>query len=179
MSGANQLQQRLAFIQIDSAAIHALAAHRDNIEAALPFALDQFYRAVREAPEVRRFFSDEAHIQGAKTAQMKHWSRILRGEFDAEYVASVTRIGETHARIGLEPRWYIGGYTLILDYLVRVIVASSLKRGPFEKARDVSDAVATLLKCAMLDMDFVISTYLDAAEKARVESERAAIERRG
>ena len=177
MSSADSLKQRLAFIQIDDAAKASLAAQHDNIEAALPLALDQFYRVLRETPEVRRFFSDETQIQGAKSAQIKHWGRILRGQFDADYVASVTRIGETHARIGLEPRWYIGGYTLIIEHLMRVIIASSMKRGIFDKPRDVSDAVSALLKCAMLDMDIVITTYLDAAEKARVESERLAIER--
>ena len=42
-------------------------------------------------------------------------------EIDADYLAERRRIGETHDRIGLEPRWYLGAYALYLSLLVPVI----------------------------------------------------------
>src|SRR5690606_8413222 len=73
----------------------------------LPLALGAFYDRVRAEPETRRFFRDEGHISAASTAQQRHWDAIIDGRADADYAASVRTIGRVHARIGLEPRWYI------------------------------------------------------------------------
>jgi methyl-accepting chemotaxis protein len=61
----------------------------------------------------------------AKNKQVEHWSIILRGDFSQEYVTSVRRIGQTHARIGLEPRWYIAGYSFIMERVVALIARHS------------------------------------------------------
>jgi len=71
---------------------------------------------------VAKLFGSESHISGAKGAQARHWSIIATGAFDRGYVEGVQRIGTTHARIGLEPRWYIGGYALVMDGLMKAIV---------------------------------------------------------
>jgi methyl-accepting chemotaxis protein len=34
----------------------------------------------------------------------------IQGDFDDAFMKGVMAVGHAHARIGLEPRWYIGGY---------------------------------------------------------------------
>ncbi len=89
----------------------------------------------------------------------------------------MSRVGLTHARIGLEPRWYIGGYGIIMDHLIRRLVAEHwpsqlafLNRGA--DPEDVGALIATLSKTILLDIDIALSVYFDAAEKARVEAEK-------
>jgi methyl-accepting chemotaxis protein len=171
MSNSTALSERLAFIGLDETAKQTLAAARPVTEAALPAALNEFYAQVRRFPDVARFFGSETHIDGARSAQARHWSNIASGRFDGTYLESVQRIGGTHARIGLEPRWYIGGYALVLDELVRGIVHQhEARRSRFSRGdggRALADTVGAVIKAALLDMDFVISIYLETAEKAR------------
>ncbi len=61
-------------------------------------------------------------MRHAKEMQIRHWKTLASGKFDKAYVDAVMKIGETHARLGLEPRWYIGGYTLIIEGILRSIV---------------------------------------------------------
>ena len=175
MSADMELQKRLDFLKLDARAKTALSKARPDIEAALGQSLDAFYDQVRATPEVSHFFNSESHIAGAKSAQSKHWSLIASGDFTPEYVEGVRRIGQTHARIGLEPRWYIGGYGLILNGLIKAIgKAHSGKRGPFGRKDDgdaLGEAIASVVKAAMLDMDIVISLYLEAAETARRQAD--------
>ena len=173
----DKLQERLNFMRLDAEARGALQRAKGLIEAGLSTGLDRFYEQVRKVPAVAKFFSGEQHIGAAKGAQARHWSRIASGEFNADYYASVQRIGETHARIGLEPKWYIGGYGLILDSLIRhVVAAKTKKRGLFGgfDAEDLSDTIVALTKAAMIDMDLAIAVYLDAGERdrKRLEAER-------
>lgn len=173
----DKLQERLNFMRLDTEARGALQRAKALIEAGLSTGLDRFYEQVRKVPAVAKFFSGEQHIGAAKGAQARHWSRIASGEFSADYYASVQRIGETHARIGLEPQWYIGGYGLILENLIRHVVEAKAKKGPFGRtidAKDVSDTLVALTKAALIDMDLAISVYLDASERERrrLEDER-------
>jgi len=182
MSDQKNLQDRLSFIKIDSKAQAALLKAQDTIAKALPGSLDAFYDQIRRFPDVAKFFSSESHISGAKNAQAQHWSHISSGRFDRTYVDSVQRIGATHARIGLEPRWYIGGYALVLEGLVGAIImdheAKRRRWGKSDGGVELGATVGAVVKAALLDMDFVISIYLEAAENARKEADelRAEVE---
>jgi methyl-accepting chemotaxis protein len=175
MSDQKNLQDRLSFIKIDGKAQAALLKAQDTIQKALPGSLDAFYDQIRRFPDVAKFFSNESHISGAKSAQAQHWSHISSGRFDRTYVDSVQRIGATHARIGLEPRWYIGGYALVLEGLVSAIImdheAKRRRWGKSDGGVELGATVGAVVKAALLDMDFVISIYLEAAETARKEAD--------
>jgi methyl-accepting chemotaxis protein len=169
------LTKRLEFIKLDASAREAVKSLKPLIEKELPQALDSFYARVKQFPETSRFFRDDAHILAAKNAQLKHWSKISTGEFSEEYASSVRVIGETHARIGLDARWYIGGYALITEQLIHAAVSNLWPKGAFggksKKADEAAQAIGALVKAIFLDMDLAISAYLDSAERARRELE--------
>ena len=171
-----QLDERLNFLGLGHEQRKNLSEMKGVITGSLDASLDHFYTKVRSVPETAKFFSSEAHIHHAKSMQLKHWERIASGTFNADYTDAVTAIGRTHARLGLEPRWYIGGYALMLDGIVKALIESELKGFFMEKkAKKVKDALSATIKAALLDMDYSISVYLDvlAAERQKVEAEQA------
>lgn len=153
----------------------------EAIRSALPGALDKFYAKLQQTPEVAKYFSGADHINSAKTRQIEHWDAVGSARFDADFVEHAKRIAATHARLGLEPHWYIGGYALILEAITVSVIDNIWPRmSLFAKGPDkdsVGKIMGGLIKSAMLDMDFVISVYLEhVAEKARVSAERKAEE---
>ena len=161
------IDQRAAFAGLTRRS-PGYAALAGVIRDALPRALDAFYDRVRATPETRRFFRDEAHVQSAKSAQVGHWDAIIEGRLDADYAAGVTAIGRTHARIGLEPRWYIGAYGVVLAELTKAIVRRPrpwLRRAAHDRV--TAEGVAELSQRVMLDMDLAISTYLEVLQDER------------
>jgi methyl-accepting chemotaxis protein len=174
------LKKRLEFTDLDEAARASLRGLQPLLEAELPGALDALYVQMRRFPEASRFFSGSGHMSRAHAAQLRHWKTIAAADYDDRYVAAVKAVGETHARIGLEPRWYIGGYALILEGLIRAIVARASRKGGLLSRRPgvdpaLSDDLVALIKATLLDMDYAISVYLEAAEASRKEAELAAI----
>lgn len=146
------------------------------IERHLPAGLDEFYDQLRKTPEVQNFFQNNSHIDRAKGAQLSHWGAISSGVFDDRYAANVRKIGQTHARIGLEPSWYIGGYAIILEHLIKAIVSEIwpkgfIQRGSAHAAEEAGNTLASLVKAVFLDMDLAISVYLDALQEARAKAE--------
>ncbi|MBU1376132.1 MAG: globin-coupled sensor protein [Alphaproteobacteria bacterium] len=172
----SQLQERLDFIGMDTAARGALRDLQPLIKREIGGALDGFYARVRETPETRRFFGNESHMRSASSRQAAHWDIIAAGDFGAGYAAAVRAIGQTHARLGLEPRWYIGGYALVTEHLLHAVIREHWPRIPGAKRATAraGQAAGTLVKAVLLDMDLAISIYLETleAERARLEAVR-------
>ena len=178
------IAQRMNFMKLDEGGKAGIRSLKPLIDKALPAVLDAFYARLRDVPEVGRFFSESARAAAAKDAQLRHWARISSADFSSEYLRSVQTIGQTHARIGLEPKWYIGGYALITEGLIAAALAEvwpkQQKAGLLRaaapstvKSEDVATALGALIKAVLLDMDIAISTYIEAAEEGRRRAEEA------
>ena len=116
------LAERLDFIGMDGPTRATLSALRPLIERSIGKALEIFYDKVTATAGTRKFFADDRHKAAAKDAQRRHWAVIAGAEFDEHYVSGVKKIGQAHARVGLEPRWYIGGYALVMEQVIGAIV---------------------------------------------------------
>ncbi|MEG3175088.1 globin-coupled sensor protein [Sphingomonas sp. RB3P16] len=164
------VQSRLDFMAIDQAQRVTLAAIKPKIGGLLGPALDRFYASARATPEVAKFFRDDAHMQRAKSAQEAHWRRISSGAFDDEFYSSVRRIGAIHAKIGLEPRWYVGAYALVLENLIRGIAKqySPWRRlWTLFRAPTAASASIAVVKAALLDLELSISIYFEQNDMER------------
>jgi methyl-accepting chemotaxis protein len=172
---------RVEFMGLDDRARGALRDLRPLIRKEIGPALAAFYGKVKATPETRKFFKDDRHMDAAGSLQAAHWNVIAQGEFGETYVKAVRTIGQVHARIGLEPRWYIGGYAIVMDRLLRATVESLWPKGLLAKGdpAQAGEAVSALMKAVMLDMDFAISIYLETieAERQRLEAARLEAER--
>lgn len=174
-------EKRLDFMQLDAAGRADIRALKPIVLRELPKGLDKFYQQLRQTPEVKRFFATDDHISRAKTAQAGHWENIANGDFSADYISKVKTIGSVHARIGLEPRWYIGGYAIILDHMIKEVVNEhSPKAGLFSgrstKPEALGAMLGSLVKAVLLDMDLAISVYIDEAEAAKQKAQQEIIE---
>jgi methyl-accepting chemotaxis protein len=185
---APSLEPRLGFIGFDSAASARLDDLSPLVLRHLEPALDKFYARIRVTPEVSRFFSSGEQMASAQKAQSRHWKAVATGRFDEEYAASSAAIGNRHARIGLEPRWYIGGYALIVETVVKGVLhdwmaaeaETARKRKPAElvaSADKLAAQVADLVKAVMIDVDLAVTTYFNKLQADAAERDRKAAER--
>jgi methyl-accepting chemotaxis protein len=100
-----------------------------------------------------------------------------------DYVRDVERIGRAHVDADLEPQWYIGGYALVAEELIRAVIAKRAK-GSVQPAPSPTPSWPTawsaLTKAVFLDMELAISSYLSLLEEEReaLEAERDAAEQR-
>jgi methyl-accepting chemotaxis protein len=113
----------------------------------------------------------------AKSAQIKHWSVILSAQFDEAYLHSVQAIGQAHCRLGLEPKWYIGAYAMLVNGLIKAVIdavkAQESKNWLGRRDDDTSAQLINMIRAinlvSMLDMDLSISVYIDEGRKQRTD----------
>ena len=174
------LRERLQFIGLDEAALARIRAIEPALLELLPQALSSFYAQIAGVPEVARHFSGPAQIDHARQRQGRHWAAIAGGRLDAAYFASANVVGNVHARIGLAPKWYIGGYGLIVETLVEGVVKTFAGRRKGwgagrrnEETQSLAGALSALLKAVLVDIDIAVSTYFDrtSAETAELNQQ--------
>jgi hypothetical protein len=164
-SNDDDLATRTRFIGLDPAACALLTAFWPAIEPELPAILDGFYQHVTTNPLLKKAVGDQ--LPRLKQAQTGHWRKLFSGRFDATWLAGVQAIGRVHHRIGLEPRWYIGGYTYILNRLVGL----ALRTHRWSPGK-LAPLIGAVNAAVMLDMDVSISVYQDAMLKERAQRGR-------
>ena len=157
-SHATDFAERLDFYGLathDPAAFGAVSAALDR---RLQDALEIFYATISARPQLAAFFASQQQMGRAKGAQAKHWEAVFRDGVDARFYDRAVRIGEVHARIGLEPHWYIGAYALVLEQLIMEMVAPGWQRWlPWKRA--AARRLTVLVKVALLDIDLALSSY--------------------
>ncbi|MFD3262951.1 protoglobin domain-containing protein [Phenylobacterium ferrooxidans] len=168
----DDMRRRLDFIRLEARDVTALQELRPLMRGAIPVALDALYEQILAFPETARFFPDTATLSGVKTRQRAHWERLFEAQFDDGFAGASQQIGQAHARIGLNPSWYIGGYATILQHLVAAILPEDATR-PAE-AMPARTAIGALIKSVLLDIDLSVAAYLEASEQARTQAEAAA-----
>ncbi|MGE5477559.1 MAG: protoglobin domain-containing protein [Bacteroidales bacterium] len=161
------LNDRLDFIDLSRDDINILVSFKPTLEANIDAILDGFYSHITKTATLASLFSNPAHMAHAKAAQRRHWLNLFSGGFDDSYSTSVREIGRAHSRVGLEPRWYIGGYSLVLSQLLTLAARSHrrplLKR---ERAVPLDRLLSVITRTVLLDIELALSVYLDE-ERAR------------
>lgn len=130
--------------------------------------IDDMYAHFLSFPETSAFFPDEETLKRAQTAQKQYFLRLTAGNYDEEYVKDRLRVGTTHYIIGLDPKWYLGAYNRILNWMKR-LVARKYKDN-FEKYAQIVSALSRLI---FFDMGLAIDSYFIAKERAAREQARA------
>ena len=191
-NAAENLKSRLDFIGIDAASRQRSEALRGHVEKHLSIALDKFYDKLIATPEVAKFFQGRQQMDRTKARQVGHWQAIAAGAFDADYFRASAQVGLRHAMIGLEPRWHIGGYGLIVETLITGLVGEIMqeilapRRGRFGRERaptseeimagaaEMALGLADLVKSTLLDIDIGVSAYFDKLIADAHEADEAA-----
>jgi methyl-accepting chemotaxis protein len=162
MAATDEIRSRLIFARIDQDTLTTLPEVLGVVAPHLDGILRRFYEHIGREPELARLIGNRS--KDLAVAQSRHWSRVFSGRFDDDYARSVRAIGLAHHRIGLEPRWYIGGYQFVLNELIALLVADCGR----DRTRLVKRTNA-LTKAVFLDMDLAISVYQEVLleERAR------------
>ncbi len=137
-----------------------------KLKRPLDSALEKLSVKIGRNPRLSNVFRDAEHTSGALNLLRQHWLRLFAEGPTEDYFGRVTKVGHVHAKIGLEPKWYVGSYATILGTAVEKLVAPGIwSLLPWR--RRLAKDVAVMVQASLLDMEIALSTYFEAEEKAR------------
>jgi PAS domain S-box-containing protein len=142
-------EQRLHFLGIGPRDLQLLRELRPLFETIASTAVDGFYEQLLTFPETAQLLQDHTTVERLKKLQRDYLLRITDGNFDAAYFDDRLRIGRTHERVGLNPHWYLLGYSLYFELLA-----------PAVRKQHGDEAVVALEKVFMLDASLAVDAYI-------------------
>jgi methyl-accepting chemotaxis protein len=151
--------RRLQFLLVDQASRDAVKELLPTIEANLPEILNGFYDHIMQWSELSGLIGSLDKIPGLKAAQTQHWQNLFSGRFDDSVFSRAVTIGQAHQRIGLEPRWYVGGYSYTMGRLMALAVDHC-----GDDRDKLSLLLASIAKAVFLDMELAISVYIKSGQ---------------
>ena len=160
MAQRSTTAERARFFQLDDQARSALRAFRPELEQVLPDIQKRFYDYLRRWPETAKQFSNEEVLARARKAQAEHWRKLFAGNFDDAYAASAHKVGDTHARLGVDPGWYLGGVSFVLGEMLQK-AAEHEGGGWFSRGKGakIGSLSAVLSRVMLFDAQLVLESF--------------------
>jgi rsbT co-antagonist protein RsbR len=163
-----ELSSRRAYFQLTDEDLARLAALRPFAEKHNDAIVDAFYQElILKHSESRLFFTDQATLHRAVSAQKRYFLELFSGIADLDYMENRLRVGTTHQRIGVAPKWYLGAYAHYLRLISERLYA---ERGHSAEAQE---SVRSLQKVIFFDMAIAIETYIAAGMDALARHQAA------
>jgi signal transduction histidine kinase len=150
--------QRLAFLGVGDEEQGYLAALRPLLERHADTLVAAFYRHLLSFEQTRWLLRDPAVKERLLHKQRAYLLSLSNAQYDEEFLAERIAIGETHERIGLEPRWYLGAYAIYFSILAPAVM-EAFRCEPHRAERTLSALVKQLLLDAQLAMEAYIERH--------------------
>jgi signal transduction histidine kinase len=178
MSSKGDLEERLAFLSVSEDDRRVLAELRPLFERNADRLVTAFYRHLLSFGPTRRLLADPDVKERLLRKQRDYLVSLAASAIDEAYLEDRRRIGQTHLRVGLELRWYLGAYSLYLS-LLRPLLQDAFRSDPVRLER----AFSALLKVIILDAQLAMEAYIERREteleylNRELASESRALER--
>jgi signal transduction histidine kinase len=154
------LEQRVRFLAIEAEDLELLAALRSTIEDNADRIVSVFYRHLLSFSETRQLLINPQVKDRLLAMQRQYLVSLAPPQLGPDYVAERLRIGQTHHRVGLEPKWYLGAYSLYFRLIVPLAL-NHFRGQPSQGER----ALVALNKVLMLDAQLAMESYIGHREE--------------
>jgi len=160
MAVSTDLELRLGYLDLGSADLERLAALQPMLEKHAAELVDSFYHHLLSFLPTRQLLGDAVVRERLVNLQRDYLISLADPIIDDAYIEQRRRIGETHERVGLEPRWYLGAYALYLSLLIP-LVHEAHPHDPLEASR----MIVALQKRLSLDAQIGMEVYIDHQQR--------------
>ena len=148
-------QSRLAFLDMTPRDEQLLIALRPLVVESGDEVLNQLCEPLLHHPDTAQILGDDASVERMKQFFRDYLLRITEGRFDDDYFANRLRIGQTHERIGLPPRWALLSY----HHCFRAMLPH-VRRFLANDSACTDETIVALHKVFMLDASLAMDAYI-------------------
>jgi rsbT co-antagonist protein RsbR len=139
--------------QITSGDLDNVRVARGVVAPRLDDFIGRFYAWLEPRPEYEEFFSDTETLERVRRHVHRYWLEFLDSQVDDAYVDSRRRVGQTHARIGLNMHIYLAAMNVYNSLTTSLL-------SEVEMEVDSAEVIASVTRVLHLDTAIVAQTYM-------------------
>jgi heme-based aerotactic transducer len=169
-----EIDWRTEFTRFDRTDRERLEAMSGTFERIADDLVEEFYDHLQSHAEaVAVLDSSSKPVEALKKSQREYLLDLGRGEYGQGYFDRRARIGKIHEMLDLDPKMYLGAYTIYYEGIADAIAADIEDEFSSEETAAVETALSrfvSALKIMNLDQQVAVDTYIHSYSE-RVETE--------
>lgn len=155
---SDERRDRLRYVDLTEKDCQILKAFEPVIQKHAESIVDKFYKNVSSHPELVSVIENSgSNVERLKGTQKRYLIELFSGNYDDDYFDRQLRIGAIHKKVGLTPRWYLGGYSFYLQLIQPLIIKKY-----WYSSRKATQLLSALNKIIFIDAQLAIDTYVYA-----------------
>ena len=160
-----KLQKQLQLLNLTTEDLAIIKQLQPLTKDLIPNMVDQFYAAISLSPELLDIIHQTSQIDRLKITLHKHLSDIFESKINEAYIKERQAIAETHVRIGLQSKWYIGSFQSLLTTFANFVETLDISK------KDALHAINSFSKLINFEQQLVIEAYEKEEERIRTASD--------
>jgi len=132
----------------------------------LDSAIDDFYAVMAKQPGTASLLTDPERTAAIHRAHRAQWNAFFNANFDAAYLDRVRKLGHAHQKVGLMPKYYVAGYSMLLERMA----AHVIRTHRFDRNRAAAE-VGALIRGVLMEAEMALSVYHRAVSSSDMTAE--------
>ncbi|GIN06061.1 globin-coupled sensor protein [Shouchella clausii] len=159
-------QKQIGFIDLHASDLEYIHLLYPLVNEHIAPITEAFYEKLLEQPHLRQLVTTHSSIDALKQTLKQHILEMFEGKVDAAFFAKRKRIAQTHVRIGLKTKWYIGAFHNLQLELQRMIVKH------FKSGNEQFLAFCAVGKFINFEQQLVLEAYEEEERRIRLKFEK-------
>ncbi|PAD93993.1 globin-coupled sensor protein [Shouchella clausii] len=161
----SESQKQIGFIGLNASDLEYIHLLYPLVNEHIATITEAFYEKLLQQPHLRQLVTTYSSIDALKQTLKQHILEMFEGKVDAAFFAKRKRIAQTHVRIGLKTKWYIGAFHNLQLELQQMIV-KHLKPG-----NEQFLAFCAVGKLINFEQQLVLEAYEEEERRIRLKFE--------
>ena len=160
-----KLQKQLHLLNLTTEDLAIIKQLQPLAKDLIPEMVNQFYAAISLSPDLLDIIHRTSQIDRLKITLHKHLGDIFESQINEAYIQERQAIAETHVRIGLQSKWYIGSFQSLLSTFINFTNTLDLSK------QDAFYAINAFSKIINFEQQLVIEAYEKEEARIRMTSD--------
>lgn len=158
---AGSLRDRLRFAGLDIGECELVRRYRPMLQPLVRAGLRDLFERYQSFPDAADNFESDRQLDRLHDLMASHWDVLTDARFDSLYAERVKVLTDAESKMGLDPRWHMAGHAVVLEHLIRGLMAEAEGRGWLpasrKRAREIRDVIAAVTRLAAVDGEIAVS----------------------
>lgn len=163
MKVEGELKKQLDMIHLTEGDLRVLARMQPLVQQEIESIVTRFYQNITNQDNLLAIIENNSSVDRLKQTLKRHIQEMFDGKVDADYVEKRKRIALIHAKIGLEPKWYMGAFQDLLQQML------SIYEKHITDFHDYRTVVLTTTKIFNIEQQIVLDAYNTEHERVHIE----------
>ncbi|MGH9140434.1 MAG: protoglobin domain-containing protein [Vicinamibacterales bacterium] len=154
------IERRLAYVGFTPDDAQRVRSVADVIDAQAEELTATFFDHLESLHEARGFMQNREALESARRMKLEHIRAMVTGDYGAAYVEARLRLGVLYAKVGLDPRLFLGAFHRLMSAIGTRIM--DRRKG---HEREAFEQFMSLKKVAFFDLSLIVDVIIFERER--------------